>query len=345
MKFRYAAATFLLMSTIASSTSAQNLAELKAELSSFSSQIEKVDRTIAEYEGGIIKTLAETRKEALLLSKALIENRILAADGNATLIIQVPAVAPNEERAQQLLGELAQQQKVVTEATQEAEKAGGLIKALALSRVEAEKLTLSQLQMAYFQAKYGIAFPNFTKTADSSENDATTNAVSDDDSNNGLSNENDASGSSDERDLASDSQWKFFEDFDSFNDKNSSYVLLLPSSSVGNDDPSAIAVKCDAKGGYDIIVTSNGYIGARNNGIPVRYRFGTKDPITEKWNESTNGTAAFLPSFYNDFRTQLATGEDFIFEITDYNGSRSRSEFDNNKDEKLDFVMGGCKNK
>ena len=118
MKFRYAAATILLTSTIASSALAQNLAELKAELSSLSSQIETVDITIAEYEGGIIKTLAETRKEALLLSKALIENRILASDGNAALVIQVPAVNPNEEKAQQLLGELAQQQKVVNEAAQ-----------------------------------------------------------------------------------------------------------------------------------------------------------------------------------------------------------------------------------
>ena len=345
MKFRYAAATFLLMSTIASSTSAQNLAELKAELSSFSSQIEKVDRTIAEYEGGIIKTLAETRKEALLLSKALIENRILAADGNATLMIQVPAVAPNEEKAQQLLGELAQQQRVVDEAAQEAANAGGLIKALALSRAEAEKLTLSQLQMAYLQAKYGIAFPNFTTNVNSGENDAKTSAVSDDDGDNGSSDGKDASSDAGERDTASESQWQFVEDFDSFNDKNSSYVFLEATSRVSGDDPKAVVARCDAKGGYDIYVMSNGYIGARNNRIPVRYRFGTNDPTTEKWNESTTGTAAFLPSSYNDFRTNLATGEDFIFEITDYNGSRSSSEFDNNKDEKLEFVMGGCKNK
>ena len=256
MKFRYAAATFLLMSTIASSTSAQNLAELKAELSSFSSQIEKVDRTIAEYEGGIIKTLAETRKEALLLSKALIENRILAADGNATLMIQVPAVAPNEEKAQQLLGELAQQQGVVDEAAQEAANAGGLIKALALSRAEAEKLTLSQLQMAYLQAKYGIAFPNFTTNLNTGENDATTNSGSDDAGDNGPPDGKGVSSNTDERDAGSESQWQFVEDFDSFNDKNSSYIYLEPKSAVGGDDPKAVVVKCDAKGGYDIYVMS-----------------------------------------------------------------------------------------
>lgn len=342
MKFWRGTAMVLLASAMASAVSAQDLVELKAELSSLSSQIETVDVTIAKYDGGLIKTLAETRKEALLLSKTLIENRILAAEGNAVLAIQVPAVSPNEEKAQQLLGELAQQQKAVSEAAQEAANAGGLIKALALSRVETEKLTLSQLQMAYLQAKYGIAFPNFTTNVNSGENDAKTSAVSDDDGDNGSSDGKDASSDAGERDTASESQWQFVEDFDSFNDKNSSYVFLEATSRVSGDDPKAVVARCDAKGGYDIYVLSNGYIGARNNRIPVRYRFGENDPTTEKWNESTNGQGAFLPSSYQDFRTSLATGEDFIFEITDYSGSTSSSEFDNNKDEKLDFVMGGC---
>jgi len=342
MKFWCGTAMVLLASAMASAVSAQDLVELKAELSSLSSQIETVDLTIAKYDGGLIKTLAETRKEALLLSKTLIENRILAAEGNAALAIQVPAVSPNEEKAQQLLGELAQQQKAVSEAAQEAANAGGLIKALALSRVETEKLTLSQLQMAYLQAKYGIAFPNFTTNVNSGENDAKTSAVSDDDGDNGSSDGKDASSDAGERDTASESQWQFVEDFDSFNDKNSSYVFLEATSRVSGDDPRAVVARCDAKGGYDIYVMSNGYIGARNNRIPVRYRFGENDPTTEKWNESTNGKSAFLPSSYQDFRTSLATGEDFIFEITDYSGSTSSSEFDNNKDEKLDFVMGGC---
>ena len=342
MKFWRGTAMVLLASAMASAVSAQDLVELKAELSSLSSQIETVDVTIAKYDGGLIKTLAETRKEALLLSKTLIENRILAAEGNAALAIQVPAVSPNEEKAQQLLGELAQQQKAVSEAAQEAANAGGLIKALALSRVETEKLTLSQLQMAYLQAKYGIAFPNFTTNVNSGENDAKTSAVSDDDGDNGSSDGKDASSDAGERDTASESQWQFVEDFDSFNDKNSSYVFLEATSRVSGDDPKAVVARCDAKGGYDIYVLSNGYIGARNNRIPVRYRFGQNDPTTEKWNESTNGQGAFLPSSYQDFRTSLATGEDFIFEITDYSGSTSSSEFDNNKDEKLDFVMGGC---
>ena len=341
MKIRSFVGTVILTSMLTFTASAQGLEELQAELNSITSQLETVDATIAKYDGGLIKVLAETRKEALLLSKALVENRISAAEGNATLEIQVPAVAPNDELAQQLLGELAQQQTAVDLASKEAESAGGLIKALALSRVETEKLTLSQLQMAYLQAKYGIAMPNLTKglTPEGESNNTKSETVS--------VNANDASyeeqANSPNQDTTNSSKWNFVEQFDSFNDENTSMVVLEASGYIGNDDPKNLVVRCDAKGGYDIYMISNGYIGARDNRVPVRYRFGKNDAISERWFESTDGRAAFLPSSYNDFRKNLATGEDFVFEITDFSGNRGSSEFDNSKDEKLEFVMGGCK--
>ncbi|MDA0318828.1 MAG: hypothetical protein O3A90_06010 [Proteobacteria bacterium] len=337
MKIRSLVGTVLMTSTLAYNVSAQDFTDLKAELSSITSQLEAVDITISEYEGGLIQILAKTRKEALLLSKVLIENRISAAEGNASLAIQVPAVNPNEEIAQKLLGELAQQQKAVDLATQEAESAGGLIKALALSRVETEKLTLSQLQMAYLQAKYGIAFPKMTTSGEGNNTQA--DSVSND-----VNEVGDNSDTSDPtQDVKNASKWVFIEKFDSFNDKNSSMVVLEASGYIGNDDPKELVVRCDARGGYEIFITTNGYIGARDDSVPVRYRFGKGEPISERWGESTSGRAAFLPKRYNDFRKNLATGEDFIFEITDFNGSRGSSEFDNSKDEKLDFIMGGCK--
>ena len=90
----------------------------------------------------------------------------------------MPAVEPDPERAEQLLGEMVAQQLRVEVAEREAASAGGLIQAVALSRVETEKLTLAQLQMAYLQARYGIAFPVIpdatATTPPSSENTAPT---------------------------------------------------------------------------------------------------------------------------------------------------------------------------
>ncbi|WP_149139622.1 peptidoglycan-binding domain-containing protein [Gemmobacter caeruleus] len=132
---------------------------LSTELADIERQLTEIDAQAARYDGGLILTLIEARREALLLAKTLIENRINAEAGGATVEVTVPAVQPDEARAAQILGEMAAAQQRIEEAEREAATGGGLIQALALSRAETERLTLAQLQMGYLQAKYGIAFP------------------------------------------------------------------------------------------------------------------------------------------------------------------------------------------
>lgn len=146
--------------------------------------------------------------------------------------------------------------------------------------------------------------------------------------------------------LSTSGGWQFVEQEDEFTNQTTSYVFLR-SDQAGNsfsDAPSELVVRCDGNGGSEIFVVSNGYIGARNDSIPVRYRFGDDPPISERWNESTSGTAAFLPRGYQDFRAGLATRQDFIFEITDFRGSRYSASFDglSVNDEMLDYVIDGC---
>lgn len=129
------------------------------ELAEIERQISEVEAEAAKYDGGLIVGLINARKEALLLARTLIQNRLLAEEGNATIEVIVPAIQPDPTRAEQILGEMAAAQARIEEAEKEAANAGGLIQALALSRVETEKLTLAQLQMGYLQARYGIAFP------------------------------------------------------------------------------------------------------------------------------------------------------------------------------------------
>jgi hypothetical protein len=134
-------------------------APLSAELADIERQLTEIEAQAARYEGGLILTLLDARREALLLARTLVENRINAEAGAATVEVTVPAVQPDEARAAQILGEMAAVQQRIEEAEREAASGGGLIQALALSRAETEKLTLAQLQMGYLQAKYGIAFP------------------------------------------------------------------------------------------------------------------------------------------------------------------------------------------
>lgn len=140
-------------------TLAQDVSDLQEQLRQLDAQIADAQSSIDTSQAGLIGALASMRKETLLLSRALVENRILASQGGAQVAITVPAVEPDPDRANELLGELAAAQKRIDDAKAEANGTGGLLQALALSRVEAERLTLAQLQMAYFQAKFGIALP------------------------------------------------------------------------------------------------------------------------------------------------------------------------------------------
>lgn len=151
---------FLIAAQFALPVCAQTADSLRAELDLVVTQIEEADATIARFDGGLIRALAEARKEALSLSEAVIRNRILGLEGGNAVEIVIPAVQPDDARATRILGEISAAQSRIAEAEKEAARAGGLIQAVALSRVETEKLTLAQLQMGYFQAKYGIAFPN-----------------------------------------------------------------------------------------------------------------------------------------------------------------------------------------
>lgn len=159
MRFLTRAVPFVIAMYISFPAAAQTSDELQTELDLVLGQVERANSVIDQYDGGLIRALAETRKEALLLSEAVLRNRILAVEGGEPIEITVPAVQPDEAKAIQILGEIADAQRRIEEAEREAGQAGGLIQAVALSRVETEKLTLAQLQMGYFQAKYGIAFP------------------------------------------------------------------------------------------------------------------------------------------------------------------------------------------
>ncbi len=140
--------------------------------------------------------------------------------------------------------------------------------------------------------------------------------------------------------------WQFVEQEDQFSNQNTSFVVLR-SDQAGrsfSDAPAELYIRCNGSGGYEAFVASNGYIGARNDRIPVRFRFGDDPPVSESWNESTSGTAAFLPRGYRDFLAGLETRQNFVFEITDYRGSRYSAEFDGLaiNDDLLEFVLNGC---
>lgn len=141
--------------------------------------------------------------------------------------------------------------------------------------------------------------------------------------------------------------WMLVRQEDPFENRNTSMAVLssVTSTWVGRDAPRELVVRCDGRGGSEIFVVSSGYIGGSNNRTQVRFRFGDERPVSERWSSSTSGTGAFLPSGHRDFRNGLATRQDFVFELTDYRGSRSSARFDGvaDNDQHLEYVLNGCR--
>jgi hypothetical protein len=95
----------------------------------------------------------------LLLSKAAIRARLLAADDPERATVVISTFAPNEEMAVSAAADFVLAKKRVADAQAEADEAGGMIKMLALVRVETERMAVSRLFMAYVSARYGVAYP------------------------------------------------------------------------------------------------------------------------------------------------------------------------------------------
>lgn len=133
--------------------------DLTSDIEGISERIRDAEATIAQYDGGVIKAMAEYRLETLKLNRALLENRQLASDAGVEPELVLPMVAPDPELAAEILIEIQKQAEAIKAAEAEAQDTGGLVQALALANVETEKVKLSQLELAWYQAQYGIAVP------------------------------------------------------------------------------------------------------------------------------------------------------------------------------------------
>ena len=159
------ASSFIIMATVPAI--AQETGELpNISTESISTDISQLDGEIlaaetdaASYEGGLVKSLAVAHVETLKLTQAILQNRLEAERGGATIEVSVPVAVPDPLRATELLEEIEAQTSVVMQAEIEAANGGGLVGALAQSRLQTEKLTLATLRAAWFRARYGAMLP------------------------------------------------------------------------------------------------------------------------------------------------------------------------------------------
>ena len=110
----------------------------------------------------------------------------------------------------------------------------------------------------------------------------------------------------------------------------------------GSDAPDTLILRCDGEGSFDIYMVVDGYIG--NDAAKVRYRFEGKDAVSSSWDISVDGKAVFDVPWTKPgkFVLELLSGNDFLFEVTDYRGVKNSAEFDNSLDPNFDYILSGC---
>jgi len=146
-------------------TPAGTNADLRAELSKLREQIAEAKETAQRYEGGQIGEVAAMRREVLLLSAAMLENRLIADEGGVPAKVVAPTLTSNPARAKQLLRHISATEEAIEQAKEEAAGSEGVAASLAQTKVVTQELTLAQLQLAFYQSAFGLAFSGEPESA------------------------------------------------------------------------------------------------------------------------------------------------------------------------------------
>lgn len=341
----------LIIGTVLSTSSlAQDLPPISAEIASVDTQVAEVDRTISQYDGGLIRSLAQSRREALLLLRTVLETRLQADSGGIALKVTVPATEPNAARAEELLGQMAAAQQRIAEVERESAKAGGLIQALTLSRLETEKLTLAQLQMAYVQARYGVAFPVSAAMTANERTDGVQNATASTTVNK-TTTEAETPGAVPWADPDYPNIDYGIAPFEAAHKEGkaiSGWWSIEQQRAAIDDSPMVVAVNYSAynpqsysgitaliaqcrEGETSVVFVQEDFLmsSIRRNTFDMTYRIDDASAQNTRWNELTSNKGAGL--FGSDaeiFLRKLHEGKSFFIRLTDGNGQRHDAQFD-----------------
>lgn len=150
---------FLAVAATACSEENADPADLRSELATLRSQIAEAEQAASQQKGSLLAEMAALRREVLLLSAAMLENRLIAEAGGVPAKLVAPARPPDSARAEQILRHIAATEDAIAKAREEAGERQGVAGSLSQTAVVTQELTLAQLRLAYFQSAYGIALP------------------------------------------------------------------------------------------------------------------------------------------------------------------------------------------
>ncbi|HEV8264900.1 MAG TPA: type VI secretion system-associated protein TagO [Gemmatimonadales bacterium] len=114
--------------------------------------------------------------------------------------------------------------------------------------------------------------------------------------------------------------WVVSVDVDPITDRKGVTFMLLAEGANQIDTPTLI-IRC-TRGELDAYVAPDQYLGSDNNEVVIR--FGTEEPVRQRWSTSSNHTALFYPggrSKVEEFVRKLAQYERVAIQVTPYSKS------------------------
>jgi len=136
---------------------------LDADLARVRTQIEAADEENAIYQGGVIKALITLRREILLSTEAMPDQkrRSLVRRIDLEYVIQGKMQSGADAKTlSNIEADLASAQTKLSADEAEAQRySGGLIKVMSLTTVATDRLTIAQILLALYSQKYGLTAP------------------------------------------------------------------------------------------------------------------------------------------------------------------------------------------
>ena len=168
------------LAAIAVAAQSESIEDLTEQLDVISRQIADAELIAVSDEPEAVREVAKLRLEVLELSRALMENRILAIEGENVRRIVVAGVEPDMRYAELLQDQLVATTDRIRDAREDADSLEGVEGSIARIRLETELLTRSQLMLAYYQAAFGIRLPGTSDAGpDMSDRDGDLRAADD----------------------------------------------------------------------------------------------------------------------------------------------------------------------
>jgi hypothetical protein len=138
--------------------------DLEADLAELDGEITETEATVATYRSDRNRALGAGRLEVLKLTRAMLQQRLVAVETETQFEVRAPVVYADKERSERIIEELKNAEAERKRLKREADKApSGALGAMWLSALAIQEQTVAMLRQEYFVARYGLSAPAMTK--------------------------------------------------------------------------------------------------------------------------------------------------------------------------------------